>query len=267
MAEGELPNERRFRSAAPHYLAGRPAYAARLIRRVAGLTGLRPGDRVMDLGCGPGQLAAAFAPLAAEVIAIDPEPEMLRIAQAEFGSIGNIRFLRGSSEDLPPEVGGLHLVAMGRSFHWMDRVATLTRLDRIIEPGGAIALFGSETLDVPETAWMAEYQALVRRYGGTDASHVRHRSRIWVRHEAILLGSCFSTLEQVSVIERHQVTVEQLISRAFSRSSTAPDRLGEAASRLADEIRALLSPTRCDKVLTEVVATSALLAWRSEAHA
>jgi len=262
MAEAELLRARRFRSAAPHYLAGRPAYAERLIGLVARLTALRPRDRVLDLGCGPGQLAAAFAPLVSEVIAIDPEPEMLRIAQTEFGAIGNIRFVCGSSFELPSGLASLHLVTMGRSFHWMDRAATIELLDGIIEPGGAIALFGSEMADVPENTWMKEYQALVRRYGETDVTHVRRRGGARIRHEAILLDSPFSALEQVAVIERRRVTIEHLLDRAFSRSSTAPDRLGDAAPRLASEIAALLSPIADDGVLTEVVATNALLAWR-----
>jgi trans-aconitate methyltransferase len=263
MADAGLPLARRFRAAAPHYLAGRPAYAARLIGLVARLTGLGVEDRVMDLGCGPGQLAAAFAPEVSEVIAIDPEPEMLRIADARFGTIGNIRFIRGSSFELPAGLGPLRLVTMGRSFHWMDRATTIELLDGMIEPGGVIALFGSETVDVPENAWVKEYQALVRRYGETDATHVRRRSGVWVRHEAILLDSSFSTLEQVAVIERHQVTIEHMVDRAFSRSSTAPDRLGDAAPRLAREIEALLCPIAHDGVLIEVVATNALLAWRA----
>jgi hypothetical protein len=44
----------RFRTAARHYLAGRPAYAPTLMRRVAELCGLREDHRLLDLGCGPG---------------------------------------------------------------------------------------------------------------------------------------------------------------------------------------------------------------------
>ena len=80
----------------------------------------------------------------------------------------------------------------------------------------------------------------------------------WVRHEAFLLDSAFCQVDEVSVIERRQVTVEQLVDRAFSRSSTAPDRLGEAASAaMAADIEALLRPLAVDGMLTEVVATGA----------
>ncbi len=252
----------RFRSSAQHYLSGRPAYAARLIRLVARLTGLTPDHRVLDLGCGPGILAGAFAPLASEVVAIDPEPEMLRIAEAEYGTAGRIRFIRGSSFELSPELGGFQLVTMGRSFHWMDRPATLRQLDGMLAPDGMVALFDSEHVETPETAWNAEYRALLRRYADSDTTHARRRGGTWWRHEVILLDSPFSELDEVRVVERRQVTIPQLIDRAFSRSSTAPERLGAAAPELAAEIEALLQPRVFNGVLTEVVASVALLARR-----
>jgi 2-polyprenyl-3-methyl-5-hydroxy-6-metoxy-1,4-benzoquinol methylase len=252
----------RFRTAARHYLAGRTPYAPRLIELVAALVGLGAEDRVLDLGCGPGMLAGAFAPLVREVVAVDPEPEMLRIAQAQFGDSGRIVFRQGSSFDLSPAWGRFRLVTMGRSFHWMDRADTLRRLDAMIDPGGAVALFNSEMLDLPESAWSVEYRSVVRRYAVADTTHVRHRGPVWVRHEAFLLESAFNALEQVSVIERRTVSVQQLVDRALSRSSTAPDRLGDAAPRMAEEIEAVMQPLATEGMLPEVVATSALLGCR-----
>jgi SAM-dependent methyltransferase len=197
-----------------------------LIRRVARFTGLSQEDRVLDLGCGPGMLAGALAPLVGEVIAMDPEPEMLRIAEAAYGGAGSIRFIRGSSYDLSPALGRFRLVTMGRSFQWMDRVETLHRLEAMIEPGGAVALFNSGHRDAPETGWLAAYRALVHRYAEDDSSHVKRRSGVWVGHEAILFDSAFRVLDEIAVIERRQVKVGQLVQRALSRSSTAPERLG-----------------------------------------
>jgi SAM-dependent methyltransferase len=259
MAEVPHVQPRRFRTAAPHYLAGRPAYAPRLIQHVAQLVGLSRAHRVLDLGCGPGMLAGAFAPLAGEALALDPEPEMLRIAEARFGGTGLIRFRRGSSLDLSPAMGRFRLVTMGRSFHWMDRAETLRRLDAMIEPGGAVALFDSTHCDLPENAWYGDYRAVVARYAADDGEHIRRRTGTWVRHEAFLLDSPFSLLDEISVIERRAVTREQLIDRAFSRSSTAPDRLGGRAAALAAEIEALPLPR---EALTEVVATTALIGCR-----
>ena len=56
--------KRRFRGAAEHYRKGRPPYALALFERVAERVGLTREHAVLDLGCGPGQLALGFARLA-----------------------------------------------------------------------------------------------------------------------------------------------------------------------------------------------------------
>lgn len=257
---------RPFRSAAPHYLAGRPPYPDRLIRRVVQLCGLTAADRVLDLGCGPAMLAASFARVAGEVIAMDPEPEMLRVAGEAFGQIGNLHLVSGSSDDLSPALGNFKLVVMGRSFPWMDRVETLRRLDRIVVPGGAVALFDAEHRDeVPDNAWNVRYRALRHRHGEPNAANPRRNSSRWVRHEAILLDSAFSLLDAAAVIERRSVDTAELVHRALSMSSSSPDRLGDqAAARLASEIEQLVREFAPDGVLSEVVETTALIGQRPE---
>jgi ubiquinone/menaquinone biosynthesis C-methylase UbiE len=163
----------RYRSAAAHYERGRVPYPPALIRRVAEVTGLGAGHRVLDLGCGPGPLARAFAPLVREVVAVDPSPEMLAEARRLAGPAANIRFLDGSSHDLDPALAPFRLVVMGRSFHWMDRVETLRRLDRMIEPDGALALFGDSAPAVPANARGCRPTPSARSRGGDGIAPIR----------------------------------------------------------------------------------------------
>ena len=252
---------RRFRTAAAHYLAGRPAYAPRLIARVAQLCGLGKADRLLDLGCGPGPLARAFAPYVADVVGVDPEPEMLRRARAE--SPANASWVEGSSRDVGPALGRFRLATMGRSFHWMDRAETLVRLDGILEPEGAVALFRSSTPpDLPENAWRAEYRAVLDRYSKDDESRSPSDRPGWVPHVAVLLESAFSELEEISVIERREDPVEVLVERALSLSSTSRARLGGRADAMVDEVRAVMSRLAPSGRFVEVVATVALIARR-----
>jgi SAM-dependent methyltransferase len=255
-------SERRFRTAAAHYLNGRPAYAALLVRRVLELTGADRTSRVMDLAWGPGQIAVAVAPSVAAVVAVDPEAEMLAIAERQAADAGlAIRFVQGYAETLDPALGPFRLVTIGRAFHWMDQVRTLERLDAMIEPGGAIAFFGDRHLDVPDNDWCEAYDALVDRYAAADATHPRHAPRPW-RHETRLLDSPFSLLERIGTIERRRTPVEALVDRALSKSSTAPDRLGAQAETLADEIRHLMGSRAPDGLVTEVIESHALIARR-----
>ena len=259
MAAAASFDPRRFRSTAEHYRAGRPDYSPRLIARVASLSGLTQAARVLDLGCGPGLLAFAFAPLAAEVTAIDPEPEMLAaVAQGP----SNIRLVQGSSYDLSPALGRFRLVVMGRSFHWMDRAETLRRLDEMIEPGGPVVLFSTNQPDVPDNAWVEEFRALRRQFAPNDPSHPRLQPG-WVHHEAVLLASPFGRLETASVIERREVSVDALAHRALSTSSSAPARLGEARARdFAAAVEAMAARHATRGMIAEVVESRALLGFR-----
>jgi SAM-dependent methyltransferase len=264
MTGEDNPHTHRFRAAAAHYLNGRPAYAARLIEDVAFFLGLDRFHRVMDLGCGPGQLALAFAPLVAEVVALDPEPAMLEIARARTDEAGahNVRFVQGGSADLAPALGRFRLVTIGRAFHWMDRARTLADLDALIEPAGAVALFGDRHPEVDDNAWREPYQSLLRSFGAGDTTHPKRQGKEWWQHETILLDSPFARLERIAVIERRRTPVESFVDRALSQSSTAPDRLGDKANDLAREVRTLMAAHQRDGLVTEVIETQALIARR-----
>ncbi len=259
-----LPFERRrFRTAAKYYLQGRPPYAGHLIRRVAELCGLDGDERLLDLGCGPGQLALAFAPFVAEVTALDPEPEMLRIAAERAAEAGaSIRFVAGGSDSLDPSLGRFRLVVIGRAFHWMDRCQTLERLDRMIEPEGALALFSDKHPALPDNGWRDAFTAVVDRYAKDDATRADRRAPGWLSHEAVLLDSPFGRLERIGVLERRRTPLEHFIDRALSMSSTSEARLGARAEQLARELREAMMPFARDGLVTEVVELQALVARR-----
>jgi SAM-dependent methyltransferase len=263
MSGKPIPFEkRRFRTAAAHYLAGRPAYAPGLIRRVAEACGVAPPARLLDLGCGPGQLAKAFAPHAGEVVGIDPEPEMLRIASEDAPA--SVAFMEGSSYEIGPHLGAFRLVTMGRSFHWMDRDDTLRRLDGMIEPGGAVALFHDHHPQIPENALRKAFHEIVERYAADDPFRRFKSGPDWVPHVTVLLNSAFCQLEEISVIERRRVAPQVLIDRALSMSSTSRARLGDRADEMVAEIEALATRLEADGPLSEVIASTALIARRPD---
>lgn len=256
----------RFQSTAEHYLAGRPPYAPALIAWVARRCALRKNQRVLDLGCGPGQLALGFSKFVSSVTAIDPEPEMIRVARAAASgqTAQNIEFIEGTADQVGAHLGVFRMVTIGRAFHWMDRVDTLVRLDQIIEPRGAVVLFGDSHLELPENQWHAEYRALLDRYGNGDASWRRRRAPGWIAHEAVLLASPFRMLERIGVIERRQIAVERLVDRAFSMSSTSREKLGTRAQALAAEIRKLMMAHAPNGQVAELIESQALLARRQK---
>jgi SAM-dependent methyltransferase len=255
----------RFKTSAEYYLRGRLDYPTQLIESVLPLVGLSRHHRVLDLGCGPGLLAVAFAPHASEVVGIDPEPAMLEQAVAYAAQRRvQVKFVQGSSYELGQHLGRFQLVTMGRSFHWMDRAATLDALAHIVAEDGALALFGDSHLEVPANGWKKRFQSIIDPFAEKDPGSRTHRRNnpSWLPHEAVLLDSKFCHLQRISVVQKIATPVERLLERALSMSSTSPQRLGAEQERMVASLRAALNEEARDGVIGEVVESEALLAFR-----
>jgi len=110
-----------FRSTGWHYARFRRGYPDALFELLRQKFGLDGTGRLLDLGCGTGQLAMPLAREFEEVVAMDPEPEMLSeaVALGRGRGIANIVWREAGSadlEDLWPALGAFRLVTMGNSF-------------------------------------------------------------------------------------------------------------------------------------------------------
>jgi SAM-dependent methyltransferase len=247
-----------FQSTVAYYERYRLGYPQRLIERVAGLAGLKPGDAVLDLGCGTGMLAMGFARLGMAVTAMDPEPAMLAAAGSMAQAQGlAVTPLLGGSGDLIAGMGPFCLVTMGRSFHWMDRTATLAILDKIVTPDGGVALFHDAHPPVAENGWFKILCDLQERYRREKARSGGHR-----RYEPFLFASAFTQLDGLSVTIRQALTVEDIVGRAFSMSHSAPESLGSKREEFAAALEAALRELSPDGKFVEVAEMVAVLARR-----
>ena len=253
----------RFRSTVPFYVEGRLDYPRRLIENVAGWLGISASDRMLDLGCGPGFLAIAFAELGCTSIGIDPDKAMLAAAR-ELAAGRDVRceFREGSSYDLSAAFGPFKLVTMGRSFHWMDRAATLLALDAIIEPQGAIALFRDHHIKCRENNWVEAFEAARLSFEDRDEFTKLRKSGKIDGHETVLLNSAFAGLDILGVVEPRSLSIEALVARALSYSASSPEKLGDRRPQFEAAVREAVAPFAENGFLTELVEFSALIARR-----
>src|SRR5689334_15773487 len=106
--------------------------------------GIGPGLRVLDVGCGTGEVTLLVADLvgpSGTVVAVDRSPEMLATVRRRAIERGH-RQVETIEADInaPAELGDFDAV-VGRLIlmHQPDPVATLRRLATLVRPGGAIA--------------------------------------------------------------------------------------------------------------------------------
>jgi ubiquinone/menaquinone biosynthesis C-methylase UbiE len=260
----------RFRTAVTYYDRYRLDYPQRLLARLRELAGLKPGDPVLDLGAGTGMLAIGFAKLGMTVTAMDPEPDMLAAAAGRAKAAGvAVDLAAGGSADLRPGMGPYRLVTIGRSFHWMDRSATLAMLDKLIMPGGGVALFHDAHPPVEENAWFRTLCAVQDRFGRSAASHIAERSMMKQkgghrRYEPFLFASAFTQLDGLSVTIRQTLTVDDIVGRAFSMSISSREALGPRAEEFAATLNQDLRELSPDGTFTEVAELVGLLARRPQ---
>jgi ubiquinone/menaquinone biosynthesis C-methylase UbiE len=255
---------RRFRSTVPFYARYRLHYPPELIARVIALAGLAPGDGVLDLGCGPGLLAVPFAEAGMRVTGIDPEPDMLEAArEAAREARVAIDFRQASSFDLPADLAPLHLVAMGRSFHWMDRAEMLKVFDRLLPSDGAIALFEDEHPPTAENMWLRKLAEVGKNYGMQDSGHTAAVVKGEYRwHVSYLFESVFTHIEKVGNFVRRPITADDIVGRAFSLSMLSRERLGEKAADFERDLRAALAALSPEGRFTEIAELAAIVAKR-----
>lgn len=100
-----------------------------------------PGSRVLDVGCGTGELARRLSARGHRVDAVDRSAEMIDHARS---TESGVRWLHGDvlDPDLPLDPAGYDAVLALSSLHHLPLRPALTRLGGLVRPGGRLAVVG-----------------------------------------------------------------------------------------------------------------------------
>lgn len=123
-------------------------------------SGIKPGMKVLDLGCGSGAFTPSVARMVGtrgKVYALDIQADMLKqlerkLARLENRDIKNIKLIEGNAYKLPFDNASLDLVYMVTVLQEIpDRNRALREVKRVLKPGGFLAV--TELFPDPDYPW------------------------------------------------------------------------------------------------------------------
>ncbi|MBV8358013.1 MAG: class I SAM-dependent methyltransferase [Deltaproteobacteria bacterium] len=243
----------RFATTVPYYSRYREPYSRVFFETIAQHLNLTGRERLGDIGCGPAPLAIGFAPYVGSCTGVDPEPAMIAAARELAVESGvTLNLIEARIEQLPETFERFDIVTIGRALHWMEPQMTLRVLERIVAEGGSLLICGATPPLGPSNPWLEPYNQVRSLW-------VDHRGEERYSNDAEqrFAGSRFRFVERIVVSTTHSVTMEELVRRSLSRSTTSPQVLGERLAEFEQALAEAVRPFASDGVLREEIHASA----------
>jgi SAM-dependent methyltransferase len=164
----------RFSDRVADYVRYRPSYPDQLVRDLVAAGRLSSGQTVADIGSGTGLLSRLFLDAGCRVFGVEPNREMRLAGESELA--GSVRFtsVDGTAEATTLPSASVRCVVAGQAFHWFDHDLARLEFNRILVPGGVVALVWNDR-EYDSTPFLRGYEALLVEFG-TDYREVNHRN-------------------------------------------------------------------------------------------
>lgn len=160
-----------FNEVAVEYDRNRPAYPDVLIDQACEVAGIGDGDRVLEVGCGTGQLTRSLLARGLRVTALEPGDQLLHIAEENLNDAGDVEFVHARLEDVQLPRESYRAVFSASAIHWVDPDLGWRKIADVLAPGGTLALI--QYFGLQEQRSVDDQQALLsalRRHASETAA-------------------------------------------------------------------------------------------------
>jgi SAM-dependent methyltransferase len=153
-----------FDEDAERYDRARPGYPPAVFDDLAALTGIGPGSRVLEIGCGTGQATVALAERGYEIVAVELGAGLAAVARRNLARFPKVEVVTAPFESwpLPPEP--FDLVISATAFHWIDPAVRVVKSAQALRPGGTLATIATYHVAGGSLQFFADAQDCYERW-------------------------------------------------------------------------------------------------------
>lgn len=239
-----------YQRAAGAYERSRPSYPMSALAELAEALGLDRGRDVVDLGAGTGRFTRLLALTGARVVAVEPVAAM-RERLAEL--LPGVSVSGGTAERTGLPDDSADVVVAAQSWHWFRQDQAFSEVERVLRPGGALALvWNTYDASVP---WVRDFQSVCLRRAPSGLPS--HQDGAWPSALAGRPG--WSAVQERHLPNPHPTTRQGVVERMLSSShlaAMAPEELERVRAEV-DGVLQRHGPTR-DRETVELPYTTDL---------
>jgi SAM-dependent methyltransferase len=132
-----------FNSAAALYHQARPEYPAELYDELARLARLRPGDRLLEVGCATGKATIPLAGRGFQITCVELGADLAGEARRNLDGVIQVNIVNAAFETWEPPQAGFALVFAATAWHWIDPAVRYRKAWELLCEGGHLAFWSA----------------------------------------------------------------------------------------------------------------------------
>jgi len=140
-----------FDTVADRYHQARPDYPGELYTELISATGLRSGDRLLEVGCGTGKATIPLAKRGLAITCLEPGPRLAATARRNLARFPLVQVVGQAFEDWQPAgQERFDIVFSATAWHWIDPAVGYQLAWRWLRPGGYLAIWAADHVFPPD---------------------------------------------------------------------------------------------------------------------